>query len=110
MKDDPASKLVQNFNQYERIKKRLLLRMAVMSYVTKFQARTELNVEMAKATSNTAELSKLSPMSKQKTGKISQHKKFNFQKNSSQYDFDKEDLECNPFEQQKRLSAPGLEK
>ena len=99
MKDDPASKLVQNFNQYERIKKKLLLRMAVMSYVTKFQAKTELKVAMAKATSNTKEVSKLSPMTKQKSEKLSENKKVNFIRNSSQDDFDMEDLECKPFEQ-----------
>ena len=35
MKNDPASKLVHNFDQYERIKKKLLLRMAEMSHVIK---------------------------------------------------------------------------
>ena len=98
MKDDPASKLVQNFNQYERIKKKLLLRMAVMSYVTKIQAKTELKVALAKATSDTKDVSKLSPMTKQKSEKISENIKTCIQRNSSQYDYDMEDLECKPFE------------
>ena len=97
MKDDPASKLVQNFNQYERIKKKLLLRMAVMSYVTKFQAR-ELKVSMAKATSNTNDVPKLSPMTMKKSEKISDHNEINFQKHSSQDDIEMQDLECKQFE------------
>ena len=44
MLDDPAAKLVRNFNEYERIKKKLLLRMAVMTYLTKFHARNELKI------------------------------------------------------------------
>ena len=105
MKDDPASKLVQNFNQYERIKKKLLLRMAVMSYVTKFQAR-ELKVSMAKATSNTKDVPKLSPMTMKKSEKISDLNEINFQKHSSHDDIEMMDLECKQFEKQIRSSAP----
>ena len=35
-KEDPSSKLVLQIHEFERIKKRLLIKMAVMSYLTKF--------------------------------------------------------------------------
>ena len=45
---DPASKLLLNYNQYQRIQKKLMMKMAVMTYVAKYQKSSVIELTKSK--------------------------------------------------------------